>query len=219
MLKNRMHRVLTAALLAVILAAPEGGCVYGRKTPATTPDNSEGAADTDRGPMEEQELSTKPTLGTGDVFVIKVFEEDALSGEYRVDAAGNISFPLVGQIKADGKTSGDVSAELQEKLSQFLKKPFVSLLVKEFNSKKVHVLGQVSKPGSFPYADHMSIIQAITEAGGFTDRAAKNAVNVTRRMDGRDKRVVVEVDEIGKGRKPNFNLAPNDIVYIPEAFF
>ena len=101
----------------------------------------------------------------------------------------------------------------------FLRKPQVSVLIREYNSKKVFVFGEVQKPGTFPYDGDMSIIQAITLAGGFTKLAAKTNINVTRLIDGQERKIRVAVEDIGVGREKNFLLQPGDIVFIPESFF
>jgi polysaccharide export outer membrane protein len=106
------------------------------------------------------------------------------------------------------------------KLKQgFLKEPQVSVFVKEYNSKKVFVFGEVQKPGTFMYEEEMTIIQAITVAGGFAKSAAKNKVSVTRLEDGIEKRIFLSVEEIGRGKERNFFLMPGDIVFVPESFF
>lgn len=160
-------------------------------------------------------------LGPGDVFEVKVFQEPDLSNVYRVAADGSIKFPLCGRLQVGGKTG----AELEEfistclKAGNYLKSPQVSVYVKELNSKKVFVFGEVQKAGTFAYEDSMTIVQAITLAGGFTAKAAPNSTSVTRIVDGQDKRVKVPVKDIGNGNAPNFLLAPGDIVYVPESFF
>src|SRR5262249_34967908 len=102
-------------------------------------------------------------LGPGDVFDVRVYEEAQLSGIYRVSGDGTISFPLVGQLHIDGQTPPEVGHLIEARLAQgFLRNPQVSIFVKEYNSKRISVLGQVSKPGTFPYLDSMTIIQALT---------------------------------------------------------
>ena len=93
------------------------------------------------------------------------------------------------------------------------------MLIREYNSKKIFVFGEVQKPGTFPYEQNMSIIQAITLAGGFTKLASKNNINVTRLIDGQERKIRIPVEDIGIGREKNFLLQPGDIVFIPESFF
>jgi polysaccharide export outer membrane protein len=93
------------------------------------------------------------------------------------------------------------------------------VLVKEYNSKKIFVFGEVQKPGTFPYQDGMSVVQAVTLAGGFTKTAAQNSTSVTRRVGGNEKKIKVSVQDIALGKAANFTLEPGDIVYVPESLF
>ena len=77
----------------------------------------------------------------------------------------------------------------------------------------------MQKPGTFPYEEDMSIIQAITMAGGFTKVASKNDIGVTRQVDGKETKIRVPVADIGSGREKNFKLQPGDIVFVPESMF
>jgi len=160
------------------------------------------------------------TLGVGDVFEVKVFGEPELSGVYRVSSDGVINFPLVGKVKAEGRSPTELSDALTARLKDgFLRNPQVSIFVKDYNSKKIFVFGEVQKPGTFGYDDDMTIIQAITNAGGFLKTAAKNKVSVTRIEDGVEKRVFLSVEEIGRGKEKNFFMKPGDIVFVPESLF
>jgi polysaccharide export outer membrane protein len=158
------------------------------------------------------------TLGPGDVFDVRVFGEKDLSSTYRVASDGSIDFPLVGTVVLAGTTPTEAAKLLEQKLrdGEFLKQPQVSILVKEYNSKKVSVFGQVKEPGTFPYEEGMSVVEAISTAGGFTSMAKKNDTTVIRVVDGQKKRYRVEVEKIGEGRAPNFVLRPGDIIWVPE---
>ena len=101
----------------------------------------------------------------------------------------------------------------------FLRNPQVSVLVKEYNSKKVFVFGEVQKPGTFLFEDGMSVVQAITLAGGFTRNASQNSTSVTRHVAGEEVKVKVNVQDIALGKAPNVLLEPGDIVYVPESLF
>lgn len=160
------------------------------------------------------------TLGAGDMVEIRVFQDAELSGAFRVSPEGTIDYPLCGRLKVADKTSSAVADQVTECLRQgFLKSPQVTVLVREYNSKKVFVFGEVQKPGTFPYEENMSIVQAVTLAGGFTKLAAKNSINVTRTVEGKEVKIRIAVEDIGVGREKNFNLQPGDIVFVPESFF
>jgi polysaccharide export outer membrane protein len=171
-------------------------------------------------PIIPMDSPADTALGPGDVFVVEVFGEKELSGKYRVAANGTIDYPLLKNVKVGGMTPTEVAAMLRKRLAQgYLKDPSVSVFVETYNSKKISVLGQVSKPGTFNYMNNMSIIEAITLAGGFTPIASKNDVTVTRTENGKTRRFLVPVDDVGEGRAANYLLRPGDIVQVPERIF
>lgn len=159
-------------------------------------------------------------LGPGDMLEVRVFQENELSGIWRLSSEGMIDFPLCGRVSMAGKTSSQAADALTACLKNgYLKNPSVSVLIREYNSKKVFIFGEVAKPGTFPYEDNMTIIQAVLLAGGFTKSASKNSTNITRLLDGSEKKIKVAVQEIAEGREKNFVLQPGDIIYVPESIF
>lgn len=161
------------------------------------------------------------TLGPGDVFDVRVYGEEGLSNTFRVASDGSIDYPLLGTITVSGMTPSEVVGKLEGMLreGQYLKNPQVSIFVKEYNSKKISVFGQVKKPGTFPYQDGMSVVEGISIAGGFTSMARGDDTTVIRIVDGKKTRFRVPVEEIGKGKVANFVLRPGDIIFVPERIF
>ena len=108
-------------------------------------------------------------LGAGDVFEVRVFQEADVSGVYRVSPDGSIDFPLCGKVSVGGLTAGAAGEAIAACLKKggFYKAPQVSVFLKELNSRKVYVFGEVQKPGTFPYEDGLSVVQALALAGGF----------------------------------------------------
>ena len=167
---------------------------------------------------EEDHLSF---IGAGDKINIQVYNEKELSGVYQVSPEGYINFPFIGEIKVDGLNIFTLATKISSKLKEgYLKEPNVTVLVEEFVSKRIFVLGQVKKAGSFPIRRRMSVIEAISLAGGFTNLADLSNVVVTRKGgDGREKRFVVDIKSIVNGAKENFYLDAGDIVFVGERFF
>ena len=158
------------------------------------------------------------TLGPDDVFEVRVYEQVGLSGDFRVAPDGSVDFPLVGTIRVSGLRQDEVAALLRTRLQDgFLKEPFVTVYIKEYNSKKIFVVGMVEDPGTFVFQEGMNIVQAVTLAGGFRNTAVKNETIVTRVVEGKEMRVTVPVEEISAGRVRNFLLSPGDIVFVPES--
>ena len=160
------------------------------------------------------------SLGIGDSFEVRVFGEPDLSGLYRVGSEGNITFPLVGDVHVDGLDAQAAARLIASKLKQgMLRDPQVTVLVKEQTSKKIYVLGQVGKPGTFTYTPSMSVVEAITIAGGFSALAAKNDTTLTRNESGKKTTMRIPVADIGEGRARNVYLQPGDIISVPERLF
>ncbi len=172
-------------------------------------------------PPPPADVATDTSLGPGDVFDVVVYGEKDLSGTYRVDTDGTIVFPFVGRVKADGLQPNDLAEVLARRLQEggYLRSPQVSVFVKEYNSKRISVVGAVERPGTFTMTPGMTVVQAVSMASGFTPMADRNAVVVTRRVDGHVQRYRVRVEDITEGRAPDFPLRPGDTVYVPERLF
>jgi len=161
------------------------------------------------------------TLGAGDVFEVRVFNEESLTGTYQVASDGSVDYPLVGRIAVAGLRPQEVALLVAQKLKEggYLKSPQVSVLVKEYKSKKFHVLGQVRNPGTFPFQENMTVVQAVTLAGGFSPIANEDKTTITRKIEGKEVIIRAEVGKISKGEAPNIELQAGDIVYVPERVF
>ncbi len=123
--------------------------------------------------------TTAYRLASGDQLRIRVFDNEDISGEYNVDAAGNVNFPLVGQIKAGGMTVDAFAADLTRRLdAEYLVNPKISVEV--LNFRPIFVIGQVNSPGSFTYAPGMTVRQAVALAGGYTRRASTSSMTIIR---------------------------------------
>ncbi|MBU1899373.1 polysaccharide export protein [Myxococcota bacterium] len=159
------------------------------------------------------------SLGVGDVLEVRVYEEKNISGLYRIEADGTFTFPLVGNVKALNLTPSALAVDLKNLLKDgYLRDPQVSVFVKEFNSKKIFVLGEVSKPGTFKYEENMSIVQAITLAGGLKQLAAEERVVLTRKINEKEEKFIIPFGSIGLGKEENILLQPGDIIFVPESW-
>jgi protein involved in polysaccharide export with SLBB domain len=172
------------------------------------------------GSVQAVQMLPEERLGIDDVFEVRVFAEPDLSGTYRVSADGTIDYPLVGRISVAGLRSGDIQELVTTKLKDgYVKNPQVSLMVKEWNSRKVSVIGQVQKPGPLAYFPNMTIVDAIAAAGGFTGIASKNAVTLRREIKGSVESHSYPVADISEGRAANVLLRPGDILVVEERLF
>jgi polysaccharide biosynthesis/export protein len=123
------------------------------------------------------------TLDSGDRLRVTVFEQEGMTNTYTVDQAGYISFPLIGQVAARGKTLQQLSGQIAQKLKQgYLRDPDVTIDVDRYRS--IFIMGEVGQPGQYAYVPGMTAQNAIAVAGGFTPRANQSAVDVTRKING-----------------------------------
>lgn len=159
-------------------------------------------------------------LGPGDVFDVRVFGEPELSGTYRVGPDGTIDFHFIGQIEVAGKLPHAIAQSLQQRLREgYLRNPQVTVTVREQNSKKITIMGEVAKPGTFSYTPNMGIVEGISMAGGFTPMARKNSTTVTRVENGQPRTLEVAAGDISEGKASNFVLRPGDIISVPQRIF
>jgi len=172
-------------------------------------------------PIPVASIPDDTTLGPGDTFDVRVYGEDDLSTTFRVAQDGTIDFPLVGRVEVGGREPTEVadliSARLRE--DEILQNPHVSVMVRESESRVVSVMGAVASSGTFPMRSGLTVVQAISLAGGFTPLANRNDTVVTRRVNGELKRYQVPVDDISRGRSEDILLRSGDIVFVPERVF
>jgi len=160
-------------------------------------------------------------MGPGDVFTVRVFGEPELSADYRVDSDGTIDYPLIGKVRVEGKRPSQIAAEIAFRLrdGKFLRNPQVSVFVKEYTSKTIQVLGQVQKPGRYPYYDNMTAVEALSLAGGFTPLAWRDRATLTRTRNGKQVTEEIRLGEMVSGRERNIVLQPGDRINVPERPF
>ncbi len=155
-------------------------------------------------------------LGPDDVIEVFVWKEAELSTTTVVRPDGKISLPLIGELPTSGKTAVELQKEIGQKLSQYVAEPVVNVIVKEVNSAKVSILGEVKNPGIYKIKDRATVIDAVALAGGFTEYAKRNKVTVIRSgLSGDQKRIKLNVEELIKSSKGElFYVLPYDKIYV-----
>lgn len=161
------------------------------------------------------------TLGPGDVFTLDMVGEKDLPRDYQVASDGTVDFPYVHRLKVQGLEPQQVARTVRERLiaQRILIDPSIIVSVKEYNSKRVTVLGQVQRPGSFPLTTGMTLVQAISNAGGLNAIANGERVNLTRKDKQGATTVVLSFDSITDGRSPDIPLQAGDQIYVHERVF
>jgi polysaccharide export outer membrane protein len=170
-----------------------GGCATGPSLPAIADYHTEGYR-----------------LGGGDQIRVITFGEDQLTGDFRVDDEGNVAMPLIGTIKASGMTPDQVSGAIATALrnKHLITDPSVAVEVASY--RPVFVLGEVAKPGEYPYKPGMTMLTTIANAGGFTYRAVRSYAQVVRTVDGK---------AVEGSITPLSFIAPGDVITVYERNF
>lgn len=164
----------------------------------------------------------RTTLAPGDVFQLKIVGEKDLPEEYQVASDGTVDLPYIHTLEVTGLEPQEVARLIRERLIQgkILSDPAVVVSVKEYVSKRITLLGEVQKPGSFPVSPGLTLIQAVSMAGGLTSIANKEQVRLTRiGKDGTTNTVVLDVTAITEGDSPDIPLQPGDRIYVKERIF
>ena len=160
-------------------------------------------------------------LGPGDVFTLEIVGEKDLPHEYQVASDGTVDMPYVHTLKVADLEAQEVARLVRARLiaEKILVDPSVVVQVKEYASRHITLLGQVAKPGSFPLLSGMSLIQAISQAGGLTAVASASHVNLTRKTGGKQQTVEIDVGAIIDGKAPDVPLQAGDQIYVHERLF
>jgi polysaccharide biosynthesis/export protein VpsN len=160
-------------------------------------------------------------LGPGDTFTLEIVGEKDLPQQYQVASNGTVDFPYVHTLKVADLEAQEVARLVRDRLiaEKVLSDPSVVVQVKEYASRHVTLLGQVSKPGSYPLLPGMSLIQAISQAGGLTAVASGSHASLTRKTAKGQQTVEIDVNEISQGRAPDVPLQAGDQIYVPDRIF
>lgn len=199
----RWSGLLIGAGLAMLLAAPAWA------QDASLSDGLKGPEDTTTVVVTAPRSDSDYRFGPSDKLRVTVYGEDDLSGEFQIDTAGYIRLPLVGQIKAAGFTAHELEARVKATLDNgYLQDARVAIEVTAY--RPFYIIGQVGKPGQYPYVSNMSGLDAIALAGGFTGKAMESTIYI--RHEGEIEEHSVDLDQLTR-------IEPGDVVRVPETAF
>ena len=153
----------------------------------------------------------------GDLLTISVWKEHDLQGEILVRPDGGLSFPLAGDVNADGKTTQELTEAIAARLKKFIPDPVVTVAVKQIGGNRVYVLGKVSRPGEFLFNRPVDVMQALALAGGATPFAEVNDIRILRREGGVLRSMPFKYGEVERGKElaQNVLLQSGDTVVVP----
>jgi polysaccharide export outer membrane protein len=154
-------------------------------------------------------------LGPDDVIEVTVYQDKELDRTVPVRPDGKISLPLIGEMAASGKSAMELAKEIAQRLKQFVADPTVTVVVKEVNSPKVSVIGEVKNPNIYKIKDRATLIDIIALAGGTTDYSKKKAIISRIGPNGETQLIKLDINDLIKGKKPDpFYVLPYDKITI-----
>ncbi|MGA2609098.1 MAG: polysaccharide biosynthesis/export family protein [Terriglobia bacterium] len=156
-------------------------------------------------------------IGPQDVVRIDVWKETEISRTIPVRPDGKISLPLLNDIQASGLTAVQLGKAIHDGLTKYLTNPEVTVTVTEINSRRVYITGEVARAGAFPLLPNMTVLQALSSAGGFTQFAKTKSIYVLRNDAGKQVKHPFNYKEVvkGKNQEENVLLQPGDVIVVP----
>jgi polysaccharide biosynthesis/export protein len=218
-----MNRMLLLALAAIFVASSGNAAAQDKKsdrqqgTSVASMRNDASASDPAK-PMNTP-ATTDPAyiIGPEDVLDINVWKEPDMTRTVPVRPDGKISLPLINDVQAAGSTPQQLAATVTEKLRKYVQEPQVTVIVTAINSQRIFVVGEVMRAGAFPLIPGMTVLQALSSAGGFTTFADVKKVHVMRMVGGKQTELPFNYREVLKGdnQDQNIKLQPGDTVIVP----
>jgi polysaccharide export outer membrane protein len=156
-------------------------------------------------------------IGPEDMLNVNVWKEAEMSGTVPVRPDGKISLPLLNDVQAAGLTPTQLADQVSEKLKKYVEQPRVTVVVTQVNSRRYFVLGEVTKAGAYPLVSNMTVLQALSSAGGFTQFANAKNIYVLRVENGKQNKLPFNYRDVVKGRnaEQNILLKPGDTIVVP----
>jgi polysaccharide export outer membrane protein len=213
------HKILSNLLIAPLLALISCGSIA--QTTSTTGDGDEAPANAQpAAPVtadDDANDANTYVIQPGDILQILVWREKDLSGEMMVRPDGGLSFPLVREIAAAGKTAEQLRKELVDRLAKYVPDPVVTVSVKQGLGNKIYVIGKVNKPGEYIATRNLDVMQALSVAGGPTPFASVNNIKILRRINGEQQTFRFKYSRVEKGKdlEQNIVLQGGDVIVVP----
>jgi polysaccharide biosynthesis/export protein len=154
-------------------------------------------------------------IGPQDVLRIDVWKEPEISRSVPVRPDGKISLPLLNDVQAAGLTAIQLAGVIHDGLTKFITSPQVTVMVEQINSQRVYCNGEVARPGSLNLLPNMTVLQALSSCGGFTQFAKIKGIYILRTENGGQKQIPFNYRQVVKGKEPDQKLEPGDVIVVP----
>ena len=205
------------ALMAVTVLAGGAAFAFGQAAPAP---RAPAALATAKPPAVGTAVSVGSdfVIGPEDVVGVLFWREADMSGDVTVRPDGRITLPLIGDLTAAGLTPETLRGQIQTAAAKYLADANVTVVVRQINSRKVFITGQVNSPGAYPLTAPRTVMQLIALAGGITEFADTENITIMRQEPGRTRSFKFNYKDVAKGKKleQNLQLQPGDTVVVPE---
>lgn len=214
---GRMKTPITLCLLAW-LTLTNGQTSEAQQSPTeAVGSKKDNEKSTPKSSPEASQNDAEYKIGPQDLLRIDVWKEAEISRTVPVRPDGKISLPLLNDMQAAGLTPMQLSAAIAEGLKKYVQNPQVTVSVAEINSRRVYVTGEVTKPGAFPLLPDMTVLQALSGSGGFTQFAKLKGIYVLRMENGKQVKHPFNYKDVvsGKAAEQNILLQPGDVVVVP----
>jgi polysaccharide export outer membrane protein len=156
-------------------------------------------------------------IGPEDVLGVVFWREKDLTLDVTVRPDGVVTIPLIGEMQTAGKTPTVLASEIQKAAGRYLTEPNVTVIVRQINSRKIYITGEVNAPGAYPLTRPLTIVQAIALAGGVREFAERSDITVLRQEEGRTRALTFNYEDVARGRRleQNLELRPGDTIVVP----
>jgi polysaccharide export outer membrane protein len=212
---------MRSTILMILAACLMGSVAQARSENPTTQDKKEEAKGT-KGqaiPVAGQTAAEDPSyrIGPQDVLRIDVWREEQLTRTVPVRPDGKVTLPLLNDVQAAGLTPMQLAGVLSEGLKKYINNPQVTVTITEINSRRIYVTGEVARAGAFPLLPNMTVLQALTSGGGFTQFAKIKNIYVLRTEGGKQVKHPFNYKDVINGKKPedNIQLQAGDVIVVP----
>ena len=209
-----MKKTLGLAIMAVLLLASMAAAQDKAEKKAG---NKSADVNAQKPAAEPAAVSEEYVIGPDDLLHISVWKEPELSGQVAVRPDGKISLALLSDVQAAGNSPTKLASDIAEKLKQYVTDPRVTVTVMQMNSRRIFIMGEVARAGAFPMLPNMTLMQALSSAGGFSAYANVKKMYLLRNENGKQTKMPINYKALLSGNAPeqNIPLKPGDTIVVP----
>lgn len=210
---SECRRTSVSVFLGLLLALP----LFGQQSPSQKGSVQLQASSKSALPSGSATADPNYVIGPQDMIDVSVWKEPDLSRSVPVRPDGKISLPLVNDVQAAGMTPTQLAAQITSNLTKYMTNPQVTVIVSQINSQRIYILGEVPRAGGYTLLPDMTVLQALSDAGGFTAFANQKKIYVLRQENGKQQKFPFNYKDVISGKEPGENIAlkSGDTIIVP----